>query len=32
MVGYMITMIVLFSQFYVKRYLGGNKEAKPKSS
>ena len=32
MVAYMATMIVLFSQFYVRRYLGGNAEAKPKSS
>ena len=32
MVAYMATMIVLFSQFYVRRYLGGNTEAKPKSS
>ncbi|KAK8793130.1 hypothetical protein WA538_002579 [Blastocystis sp. DL] len=31
LIGYMATMIVLFSQFYVRRYLSSPAEAKPKS-
>ncbi|KAK8793966.1 hypothetical protein WA171_003094 [Blastocystis sp. BT1] len=32
MIAYMATMILLFSQFYVKRYLSGSADSKPKSA